>query len=323
MRYSEEGERGYIWFFFHPNHQWKLCLLVSLVILALSLGFFLWCTHVSDDLGGDSFAGLVFAVGSTVFLFLAAVSFSLQRRAPQRTLGKLNAVLNWHVCFAVIALVMVFLHAFDNLNPRTGTYALYGMIALVISGAIGRVLDRMMPFFIAREVGKALTTRGEDRIESMVEKLQSLAAQEQRRHSQLLQSGEIGPAFADKREASIRQDSLSGIWDMGYISLEKVPSSEGRHTGQYRLGTRQKSTPVSSGPISSVDIRQPLNTIEEVQQAFEREVFFRSVIRYWRLLHIILAVVTVGLTLWHIEYALSLIIPAVQKFGFSYLFPWP
>jgi hypothetical protein len=37
----------------------------------------------------------------------------------------------------------------------------------------------------------------------------------------------------------------------------------------------------------------------------------------------ILAVITVGLTLWRIEYALSLIIPALQKYGFGYLLPWP
>jgi hypothetical protein len=33
--------------------------------------------------------------------------------------------------------------------------------------------------------------------------------------------------------------------------------------------------------------------------------------------------VTVGLTLWHIEYALVLVFPAIQKFGFGYLLPWP
>ena len=33
-----------------------------------------------------------------------------------------------------------------------------------------------------------------------------------------------------------------------------------------------------------------------------------------------LAVVTVGLTLWHIECALSVVIPALQKFGFGYNF---
>src|ERR1035438_2835873 len=111
MQYPERDQTGYPWLFFHPTNQWKLCLLVSSLILAGSVGFFLWCIHVSNDTGGDSFAGLVFAIASTVFLFLAAVAFSLRRRARQRAVGELNAVLNWHVCFGVIALVMVFLHA--------------------------------------------------------------------------------------------------------------------------------------------------------------------------------------------------------------------
>jgi len=66
-----------------------------------------------------------------------------------------------------------------------------------------------------------------------------------------------------------------------------------------------------------------MKTIKEVQQALQQEMFLRYVIRYWRIFHIVLAVVTVGLTLWHIEYALSLVIPALQKYGFGYLLPWP
>ena len=66
-----------------------------------------------------------------------------------------------------------------------------------------------------------------------------------------------------------------------------------------------------------------IQAIKEVQQVFQQEMFLRYVIRYWRVFHIVLAVVTVGLTLWHIEYALSLVIPALQKYGFSYLLPWP
>src|SRR6266513_2375267 len=114
MQYSEKEGRGYPWLFFHPNNQWKLSLLVSLVILAISVAFFIWCTRVSNDTGGDSFAGLVFAIAGTVFLSLAAVGFSRRRHARKRSVGQLNAVLNWHVCFGVIALVMVFMHAFGN-----------------------------------------------------------------------------------------------------------------------------------------------------------------------------------------------------------------
>lgn len=214
MHYSERDEKGYSWFFFHPSNQWKLSVLVSLVILAFSVGFFVWCTRVSDDMGGDSFAGLVFAIASTIFMFLAAVSFSLRRRAPKRSVGELNAVLNWHVCFGVIALVMVFLHAFGNYNPRTGTYALYAMIALVISGLIGRLLDRMLPRLIAQRARKALTPQGEDCIESAMYRLQSIVTHKASRG----------------RERRQRQSEWG--MDMAYTSLEMD-----RYGGQYRFGS--------------------------------------------------------------------------------------
>lgn len=292
MLYSERGERGYPWFSFDPSNRWKLTLLVSLLILAVSIGFFVWGTHVSNDMGGDSFVGLVFAIASTVFMMMAAIAFSLRRRTRkhQRAIGELNSVLNWHVCFGVISLVMVFLHAFGNLNPRTGTYALYGMIALVISGVIGRILDRIMPRLIAQEVSKALTTQGEDRIESLLEKIVTNKTSELRN----LQLPQANSALSG---VSGMRDVLQGTWDMAYVSRE--------HN------------------LRPFEAQVSVEAIEEVQQAFTREKFFRYVIRYWRIFHIILAVVTVGLTLWHIEYALSLIIPALQNFGFGYLLPWP
>lgn len=320
MCYSEKEESGYSWLSFHPNRQWKLSLLVSVGILAISFGFFAWSTHVSDDMGGDSFAGLVFAVASTVFLFLAALALSLRRRAHKQAVGGLNAVLNWHVCFGVIALILVFLHAFGNVNPRTGTYALYGMIALVISGAIGRILDRLMPHRIAQEVDKVLTPQGEDRIETIVRELQARVIQ--KRQGRSASHSEARPAFANRSEPSARQKAFPSTWDMGYISLEKMPQQGRRLPGQSRVLSDWKREPASAGPLS-LQGQVSLAALEEVQQAFKRERFFRSVIRSWRVFHITLAVVTVALTLWHIEYALSLIIPAFQKFGFGYLLPWP
>lgn len=294
MQYSERGNKGYPLFFFHPSNRWKLSLLVSLAILAISVAFFVWCTRVSDDMGGDSFAGLVFAVASTIFMFLAAVSFSLRRRSPKRSVGDLNAILNWHVCFGVISLVMVFLHAFGNYNPRTGTYALYAMIALVISGFIGRFLDRVMPRLMAQRVRKALTPQGEDRIESVVSSMRSTIVPDQQ--------GQRALQTAQGR-ASGGQAILQPEWDMAYIPLEQMPQEVDRYDGQYR--------------------QEHIRAIKEVQQAFQQEMFLRYAIRYWRIFHIVLAVVTVGLTLWHIEYALSLIIPTLQKYGFGYLLPWP
>jgi hypothetical protein len=325
VQYTEKGERVSSWFSFLSNNQWR-CLLISLVILAISIGFFVWGTHVSDDLGGDSFVGLVLGIASMVFLFLAAVDFSIHRRThkQQKNVGDLNAVLNWHICFAIIALVLVFLHAFGNLNPRTGTYALYGMIALVISGAIGRILDRLMPRFIAQEMNKALTIQGEDRIESISSKLQSARVHNRQdmHKSQPPQSRAFSPASSDQPDASATPSILPSMWDMAYISLETNPEEMHSLTDQYPFIPNRKSTRILPGALT-LDSLEPVGAIEEIQQAFKREIFFRYIIRYWRILHIFLAVVTVGLTLWHIEYALNLIIPALQKFSFSYLLPWP
>ncbi len=333
MPYSEKEERGYPWLFFHPSRQWMLSSLVSLVILAISVGFFVWSIRVSDDRGGDSFAGLVFAVASTIFMFLAAVAFSLRRRARKRAVGELNAVLNWHVCFAVIALVMVFLHAFGNYNPRTGTYALYGMIALVISGIIGRVLDRLAPRFIAGEVHKALTARGEDRVESISQKLQAIVihnteavqgfstAGENKAVSTLPVSLPGGP-LSNHFPFEYKNQPLHTPWDLAYISLEATPQELSREAGQYRFVPDKKSALTRPGALMP-GAQEHIAELREVELAMQRERFYRYVIRYWRVFHIVLAVVTVGLTLWHIEYALSLVIPALQKFGFNYLLPWP
>jgi hypothetical protein len=70
MQSPKNDEKGSPWLFFHLSSQWKLSFVVSLVIVAMSIGFFVWCTHVSDDRGGDSFVGLVFAFTSMIFLFL-------------------------------------------------------------------------------------------------------------------------------------------------------------------------------------------------------------------------------------------------------------
>jgi len=321
MQYTKKGKKGSPWLFFHLSSQWKLSFLVSLVIVAMSIGFFVWCTHVSDDRGGDSFVGLVFALTSMIFLFLAAVAFSLQRRARKRSVGELNAALNWHVCFGMIALVMVFLHAGGNYNPRTGTYALYAMVALVISGLVGRALDRLMPRLIAQEVHKVLTAQGEDRIESLSRTLQSASMQKSQELPlpQPLQSRGPDPISLDRAGAPEGQGMLQS-WDIAYVSLEDIPEELKPYSDRGIADGRSKS--IRSDALSP-DIEEQISALEEIEQARERELFFRSVIRYWRIFHIALAVVTVGLTLWHIEYALILIIPALQKFGFNYLLPWP
>ena len=150
-------------------------LLVIFLGVAVGVVFFVWYIQHSNDVSPDSIAGYTYAIIGTLFLLLAAVLYSLKRRShKKRTVGQLHKTLNWHICFGVLALVFLFLHSFGNFNPRTGTYALYGMIALALSGVIGRFLDRLVPRLITGEVHKALNVMGEDRIETISQKLQAI-----------------------------------------------------------------------------------------------------------------------------------------------------
>lgn len=321
MQYSDEEERGYPWFFFHASQPWVRSTVISLIILAACVGFFIWATRVSDDQGGDSFAGLVLAVVGTSFMIMASVGFTLRRQARKRYVGQLNALLNWHVCFGILALIVLFLHSFGNFNPRSGTYALYAMIALVICGIIGRFLDRMMPRMIAQQARKALTVQGEDRIESISRKLESIVVhnkQELRTFEPAQSRGRGKTVDASAQQQGLLEDS----WDMAFISLDETPQELRRDSSQYRFVPDQKSSLTRPGALYP-GADDHMSAIKEAQHALKQETMFRYIIRFWRVFHIALAIVTVGLTLWHIEYALVLVFPAVQKFGFGYLLPWP
>src|SRR6266705_5926857 len=150
-------------------------LLVIFLGVAVGVVFFVWYIQHSNDASPDSIAGYTYALIGTIFLLLAAVLYCLKRRShKKRTVGQLHRSLNWHICFGVLGLVFLLLHSFGNFNPRSGTYALYGMIALTLSGIAGRFLDRLVPRLIAGKVDKALTVQGDDRIESISQKLQAI-----------------------------------------------------------------------------------------------------------------------------------------------------
>src|SRR5207247_2862311 len=129
--------------------------------------FYAWYSHYGDDPTPNGIVGLSYALAGITFLLLAAVGYGIRRRSSRGSLGQLNAALNWHVFFAIMGLALLVMHSFGNFNPRSGTYALYSMIALAVSGFLGRVLDHVMPRLMAGEVHKALTEQGEDRIESI------------------------------------------------------------------------------------------------------------------------------------------------------------
>ncbi len=323
QRERNNGETGYNWPFFVGGEGWYKRSLVIFLGITVGVVFFVWYIQHSNDVSPDSIAGYTYAIIGTLFLLLAAVSYSLKRRSHKKeTVGQLHRSLNWHVCFGVLGLVFLFLHSFGNFNPRTGTYALYGMIALTLSGMIGRFLDRLVPRLMTGEVHKALTVMGDDRIETISQKLQAIVVHNtQDLHSFAVVPGEkshdaptsmvslSGPVSSDF--SFIHKDqALQTPWDLAYISLEATPQELSLEANHYRFVPDKKSALVHPGALMP-GAQAHISELQEVEQAMQRELFYRYVIRYWRKFHILLALLTLALTIWHIVYAGQLLLPVL------------
>lgn len=318
-----EGETGYSWLHFSPGGGQVLRAFLTLALMGGGIAFYIWYWRHSSDASPDSIAGYAFAITGTLFAICAGILFSRRRRShKKRVVGKLNASLQWHMCFALLALVFLFLHSFGNFNPRSGTYALYGMIALAVSGVIGRLLDRLAPRLIAGEAHKALTARGEDRVETISQKLQAIVV-----HNTEKVQGFVAPdggkaittspvslaggPLSNHFPFEYRNQPLHTPWDLAYISLEATPQELSREAGQYRFVPDKKSQLTRPGALMP-GAREHMAELEEVERALQRESFYRYIIRYWRRLHVLLVLVTLGLVLWHIIYAVQLLLPTLM-----------
>lgn len=304
---SRRGEHGYPLLFFYANSMWLKSVLFGGSLLGGGIALYLLWNRLNADSSPDSTAGYILAFAGIACLLLAMFRYSLVRRARKRVIGQLNASLNWHMCFGLVGLFLLFLHSFGNFNPRTGTYALYGMIALVICGVVGKVLDRALPRLIAKEVHKALTGSGEDRIERISRKLQAVTQDSERARQQanlslagILYGGASQPGLSERENQPLSMVGLSlpPSWDLAYITLEETPQEL-----QRRELTLTDDLPQGKGAQNHIA------EIRSVQRALRKEQYYRYVLRYWRVLHILLALVTLGLTIWHIVYALQLLIP--------------
>jgi hypothetical protein len=298
---SSTGEK-YSWFFLDLSSAWVVSVIFTLVVIGLAIGLFMLYGRLSNDPTPDSFAGYTYAIVGTLFMLLAALGYT-RYRASKRRVGKLNGALQWHISFGIIALVLLFLHSFGNFNPRTGTYALWGMIALVISGIIGRILDRIAPKLIAHQVRHALTEWGEDRVDYHTRTIQSLVSYNRQ---------ELSSLKPQKPGTRSTKKSLTTAWDLAYISLEETPQELRQNETHYRFVPDRKSD-LDKPETLMPGVGEHLNELHGVQAALRREEYCRALIRYWRFIHVLLVFITVGLTLWHLEYATTLLLPMFLK----------
>ena len=323
QRERNNGEIGYSWLFIAGGNAWFKRFLVIFLGSVVGVAFYVWYNQHSNDVSPDSIAGYSYAIIGTLFLLIAAFLYTLKRRShKKRTVGQLHASLNWHICFGVLGLVFLSLHSFGNFNPRTGTYALYAMIALAISGFIGRFLDRLVPRLITGEAHKTLTVMGEDRIETISQKLQAIVVHNtQDLHSFAVVPGETsqnpsnalaplsGPVSSDFSFMH-KDQALQTPWDLAYISLEATPQELSLEANHYRFVPDRKSDLLRPGALMP-GAQEHISELQEVERAMQRELFYRYIIRYWRKFHIALAFLTLALTIWHLVYAGQLLIPVL------------
>ncbi len=312
-----KGEKQYPLLFFHPARSWWAGLIVTLLLIGMGGVFFVGFDHPGNNIAPGGPAGLGYAFAGTFFFLLAAIMYSLRRRARKRSPGQLHAALNWHVYFAVIGVALLFMHSFGNFNPISGTYALLGLVALSMSGFVGKILDRVLPRMMAKEVNKALTAQGDDRIETVSQKLQAIVVHNtQAMHgfpTGALQPMPAPPPPLIARQAHtlpvIAEPARPGVpWDLAYISLEPTQQELDHDAPHYRLIPDKKS-PLSRPEALMSGAQDPMNEMQDIQQSLQREQLYRYIIRYWRVFHICLAVVSIGLIIWHIIFATTLLMP--------------
>ncbi len=214
-------------------------------------------------------------------LALTGIGYTLRKRLWRGRLGLLHTALSWHIVGGLLGLAFILAHSVGNFNPRTGTYALYSLIALVVSGVIGKQLDRVAPRLAARAALKTLTADGEERIDALVS---SLTGKRQKR-----------------RERSGRQttDASSAPWDIAYYDLgathDEIPALLNR-----RHGDSVRAPSSATGALASES--------SEIRQAIGIERLCLRLIRVWRYLHAALSVLTLALILWHLEFAATLLL---------------
>lgn len=260
-----------------------------LALVGLLLGGGLAVIYVEylrgDDVAPDSGYGYIFAILGTLLLAFVGVGYVLRKRLWRGRFGLLHTALSWHIVGGMLGLALILAHSVGNFHPRTGSYALYSLVALVISGIIGKQLDRIAPRLAARAALKTLTADGEERLETLVS---TLAVKRPPRR---------------ERSRAARQSTASSVpWDLAYYDLnatsDEIPTLL---RGQFSGSGRAAPSAVESALASDA---------RTIRRAIGFERLCLHLIRVWRYLHTALSVLTLALILWHLEFAATLLLAA-------------
>lgn len=251
--------------------------LISGLMLVLVYRWYL----TTGDIAPDSTMGLTFAVLATTLLVMISAGYVIRKRVHRPWPLRLHTALSWHIVGGLISLVLLFMHAAGNFNPRSGTYALYGVIAVVVSGVVGRALDRICPRIAADSALSSLGLDSEGRIRALEEHLSASSA------------------HLPKPTRRVHQPAEASLWDLAYHDLSA-------QTGEVpAIVAQQLRTPRTKPEPQTVKLQVQAEA-SHLQRMIGYQRFLVHAIHVWRRVHQGLTIVTLGLILWHIGYAMML-----------------
>jgi hypothetical protein len=279
---SHQRQRSGGW----SRSQWAAALVGLALGGALAFGYVTYLR--GGDVAPDSQYGYTFAILGTLLLVIVGAGYVLRKRLWRGRFGLLHTALSWHVVGGILALALIFAHSAGNFHPRTGSYALYSLIALVVSGIIGKQLDKIAPRLAARAALKTLTADGEERLDALVTTL-TWKRQRRRERSRPISQ-------------QTRQAASSAPWDLAYYDLSAPPEQIPALLHQRHSGHARTASPEVEGALASEAVA--------IRQEMGMERLCLHLIRVWRYLHTALSVVTLALILWHLEFAATLLLAA-------------
>lgn len=171
------------------------------------------------DVAPDSVVGLGFAVAGTLLLILVGAGYTLRKRWQTDWPGRLHTFLAWHVVGGLLGLLLIWMHTAGNFGQPSGTYAFYGLLGIVISGIVGRIIDYICPRIVASAALSTLTANGEDRLEAVT----TAVASSRRRHLPALKREARALQRPLRREQYVL--ALIRLWRVVHILISLVAAS--------------------------------------------------------------------------------------------------
>lgn len=265
-----------------------LWLGISILIYAGVYIWYLYGLKIQQYPGPSENPFRWFGVISTA-LVIPVTAYTLRRRFIRTLPGKVQHWLWLHIWFGIIAVLIAFLHVnYDNIlhnfyfGPYTfteaaaGTSALYGMLFLVFSGVIGRLLD----LWFARVIAKEASSNGAGIVEAVMQRIHELDLTIER-----LRAGKSAQ-FKQYCSQALRGRKIDASLAYSLAPQEQLDF--------------QRASEVSGQRAT-------------LTRSLHRQKFARHVIQGWRYIHIPLACISLGVITFHSVVELAKMV--LQLFG--------